>query len=108
MKVAELKPSKYLKALVDIPKGKESIVTITDVTREEGEGDNGPYTLTLMHVQEFDKPVKLNSGMLDTVAELCGDDTDDWKGKKVTLFNTVERFGGKKYDVIRIKEAAPF
>ncbi len=107
MKVSELKPSKFMKALVDVPKDVHTPATITGISREDGEGDTGKYTLNLLHLEEFDKPLKLNSGMLDTLGELHGDETDNWRGKRVALFATVERFNGQKYDVIRIADTVP-
>jgi hypothetical protein len=108
MKVSEMKPSKYMKALVDVPKDAQVPVTITGVSREDGQDDNGKtYTLNLLHVQEFDKPLKLNSGMLDAISDLHSDETDAWRGKRIALYATVERFGGKKYDVIRIADKVP-
>jgi hypothetical protein len=107
MKVSEIKPSKYLKAHVDVPEDGTATATITNVSQEKGKGDDGEYTMNLLHLQEFDKPLKLNAGMLDTLTEVYGDETDEWRGKRVILFCTVQGFGGKDYNVIRIKKKNP-
>ena len=37
-------------------------------------------------------------------AELHGKETNNWIGKKITLFPTRDRFGGKQVDCIRIRD----
>lgn len=108
MKVADLKPSKYLKAKVEVPEEGSVTVTINGFYQETGEGDDGSeYKLNLLHFKEFDKALKLNSGMIDVLAALYGGDTDGWNGKRVVLFSTVQAYNGKDYDVIRIRNRNP-
>lgn len=107
MKVSEIVPSKYMKAHVDVPEDGTATATITNVTQEKGKGDDGEYTTNLLHLQEFDKPLKLNVGMLKVLEALYGDETDAWRGKRVVLFCTVQGYAGKDYNVIRIKSKNP-
>ncbi len=107
MKVSDIAPSKYMKAHVDVPEDGSVVATITNVTQEKGKNDEGEYVMNLLHLQEHEKPLKLNKGMLETLEDLYGGETDDWRGKRVSLFCTVQGFGGKNYDVIRIKNKNP-
>jgi hypothetical protein len=108
MKVSDIAPSKYMKAHVDVPEDGTVTATITNVTQEKGQGDDGAdYTMNLLHLKEHDKPLKLNKGMLGVLEALYGDETDEWRGKRVILFCTVQGFGGKDYNVIRIKAKNP-
>lgn len=107
MKVFDIAPSKYMKAHVDVPEDGTVTATITNVTQEKGQGDDGDYSINLLHFQEHDKPLKLNVGMLKVLEALYGDETDEWRGKRVVLFCTVQGFGGKDYNVIRIKAKNP-
>jgi hypothetical protein len=107
MKVSDIAPSKYMKAHVDVPEDGTALATITNVTQEKGQGDDGDYAINLLHFKEFDKPLKLNVGMLKTVEALYGGETDDWRGKRVVLFCTVQGFNGQDFNVIRIKAKNP-
>jgi hypothetical protein len=107
MKVSDIAPSKYMKAHVDVPEDGTVTATITNVTQEKGQGDDGDYAINLLHFKEHDKPLKLNKGMLGVVADLYGGETDDWRGKRVVLFCTVQGYNGTDYNVIRIKAKNP-
>ncbi len=108
MKVSDIAPSKYMKAHVDVPEDGTVTATITNVTQEKGQGDDGAdYVMNLLHLKEHDKPLKLNKGMLQVLEALYGDETDEWRDHRVILFCTVQGFGGKDYNVIRIKPKNP-
>jgi hypothetical protein len=59
----------------------------------------------ILRLKETDKPFGLNATNFDTLIERYGDDTDNWKGKKIT-FNKVKapnpQLGGKEVDALRI------
>jgi hypothetical protein len=107
MKLNDIIPSKYMKAHVDVPEEGTVTATVSGLTQESGQGDDGDYTINLLHFREHEKPLKLNVGMLKTMGELYGDETDQWEGKRVILFCTVQDFGGRSYNVIRIKNKNP-
>ena len=44
----------------------------------------------------------LNFTNFDACAEICGDDTDDWPGKRIELYPAKTQMGGKMVDCIRI------
>jgi hypothetical protein len=40
----------------------------------------------------------------DSVADICGDDTDDWVGGKIELYATTTEMAGRAVDCIRIRK----
>jgi len=62
----------------------------------------------VLYFQGGSKGFILNRTNGDTIAKLHGHDTDDWIGKRVTLFveSGVKAFG-KKWDVIRVRDSVP-
>jgi hypothetical protein len=42
-----------------------------------------------------------------SIAKFYGDDTDDWIGKKVTLYATEVQFQKEMVDAIRVRSKAP-
>ena len=106
MHINELKESKYLTKHDVEP---ELTATITGISKEnlarEGEAPEYKYILNFKEC----KPLVLNStnGQLAALA-LNSDETDDWIGKQVTMYNdkTVS-FAGKLTGGVRIKPDAP-
>lgn len=106
-------PSQYLKAS-DL-KGRDVTVTIEHVVQETLEGKQGkrekkPAVYFAEVKAKPDEPRKrlvLNITNARTIAALYGNDTDGWKGRRVTLFSaTVDGFG-KAVDAIRIRPSIP-
>ena len=90
-------PSQFLKA-ADL-QGRRATVTIAGVTME----DIGSDTKPVLHFQGKDKGLVLNKTNANMITEIVGsDETDDWKGKRVTLYPTKTDFQGKRVDAIRI------
>lgn len=54
-----------------------------------------------------EKKLVLNKTNSDVVASLYGHDTRAWIGRKVTLYPTTARCGGKTVDAIRVRPKAP-
>ncbi len=105
-KVSQMKNSKFLKR-ADV--GEEgTLVTIVNVhevdVAMEGREPDMKWAMTF---REFEKPMILNS----TNAQLCekflgSDDTDDWAGKKVVLYDDpTVAFGGELVGGIRVRRA---
>lgn len=105
MKREDAFPSKFLKA-GDV--GDEGlIVTITDVTEEEMKTDSGEKELKLfVYFKEFEKALILNKTNGNTLFDLCGEDTDDWAGKRVKLVTGMTTFQGKAMECIRVSTKA--
>jgi len=62
----------------------------------------------VLYFQGGSKGFILNRTNGDTIAKLHGPDTDDWIGKRITLYvqGNVKAFG-KSWDVIRVRDCAP-
>lgn len=100
MKRDEAFPSKYLKA-ADIPE-EGRVFTIKDVEEEDFKQDGITETKVLLYFRECEKGLILNKTNGNTVFDLCGEDTDDWPGKKIKLITGVTTFNGKTVDCIRV------
>ena len=85
-KVNEMISSKYLK-IADVPD--PVIVTIRDVKKTNiAKEDDTPEYKWVMYFEEFDKGMVLNSTNIHVAAKVMGsDDTDDWTGREIILFN---------------------
>lgn len=84
-KISEMTQSKYLKQS-DVPD--EMTVTITKVGQGNLAKEGDPVDMKWMvRLAEFDKPMVINATNIKRLAKACGsDDTDDWIGKKVTIY----------------------
>jgi arabinogalactan endo-1,4-beta-galactosidase len=100
MNINEAFPSKYLKAS-DLG-GSEPTVTISHVTVEEvGETDRKP----VIYFAGKEKGIVLNKTNATNIGDAYGPDTDEWTGKKVTLFTAWVDFNGRSVEAIRIRPA---
>lgn len=85
-KIGDMIASKYLK-ISDVPD--PVIVTIQGVKQVNiAKEDDTPEMKWIIKFAEFDKPMVLNSTNIHVAAKvLNSDDTDDWRGKEIILFN---------------------
>lgn len=98
-------PSKYLSA-ADL-NGRSATVTIANASIEEiGKGaDKGPkIVLTFVGKQ---KAFVCNKTNAKVIAQLHGDDTDDWLGKSITIAPREVEFQGNMVWSIRVSLVAP-
>ena len=103
MKTSELTSSKYLKK-EDFPK--PALVTIRDVTKENVALPNQPKKERgVIHFEEYDKGMVLNSTNLKRTEKAMGsDDTDNWAGKKIVVYVDEEvEFGGEIVGGLRLR-----
>lgn len=101
MNINDAFPSKYLKAS-DL-QGGQPTVTISHLTVEEvGDGEKKP----VVHFVGKEKGIVLNKTNATNIGDAYGPDTDEWTGKKVTLFATWVDFQGRSVEAIRIRPAA--
>ena len=92
-------PSKYLKA-ADL-KGKPVALTIKE-TKSENVGDD---LKLVVYFKGTDKGLVLNKTNAKSFALVTGSaDTDDWSGKKITLYPTKVEFQGSRVPAIRVEE----
>lgn len=95
-------PSEYLQAC-DLA-GKEPSVTIEKVVMEEVPDPQGKKKLKpVMHFAGAKKRFPLPKTCAKFVAERYGNDTEQWVGKKVTLFATTCTAFGNTVECIRFK-----
>jgi len=103
-RVNDMIESKYLKQS-DAPD--PVIVTVTKIGRVNiaKEGDP-PEEKWAIRFREFNKPMLLNSTNIKLLEKACGsDNTDDWIGKEVILFNDENvTFGGQVVGGLRIRK----
>lgn len=102
MKMSQMFPSKYLKA--DELGDSDHTFTISRIAIESlGQGaekDEKP----VVYFSEIEKGLVVNKTNATTITKIAGsDDTEDWIGKKVTLFATEVQFGADMVLSIRVR-----
>lgn len=70
------------------------------------EEDVGKDTKLVVHFVDEDKTWPLNKTNALRLAEWFGDETDDWTGAMVTLYQSTTMFNGKRTDCVRVKKAS--
>ena len=102
MKRDHVFPSRYLKA-VDL-KGEPRIVEIDHAPLEILKNSKGEdQRKIVLYFTQAKKSLPLNMTNFDSVAAICGDDTEEWSGKKIELFPTTTQMGGEIVDCVRIR-----
>ena len=104
-KLKEMFPSKYLRA-ADFEDG-DAVVTIERLEEDNVGMGKDAKDVWVLFFDELDKGLILNKTNTNTIAKLYGDDTDDWIGKKVTLFATEVQFQSEMVEAIRVRSKAP-
>lgn len=84
-----------------------TVCTIKDVTQEKvgREDDPNADTKWCLVVKEFKKPMVLNKTNMQRLAKITGsEDTDDWIGQRVILYNDEDvEFRGEIVGAIRVR-----
>jgi hypothetical protein len=103
MKTSKMKESKFLtKDDVDPP----VLVTMGQVERfDVALAGAGPEYKWALHFDEMDKPMILNQTNINIINAVTGtDDTDNWIGKKIVLYNDPSiAYAGKVTGGIRVR-----
>lgn len=105
MRIGEMKESKYLKK-EDVGQGK--LVTITSMEQQNvAMEDQPPEMKWIVYFAEFPKGMVLNWTNIQLIAKAVGsEETDDWKGKKIVIYEDENvSFGGKLVGGIRCRGA---
>lgn len=97
MRISAAFPSDYLKA-ADL-QGKQVKVVMSHVEMKDIGGDPKP----VLHFEGKDRGMVLNKTNSNTIASAYGDDTDDWSGGELVLFEAMVDFQGKTVAAIRCK-----
>lgn len=112
-RIGEMIESKFLKK-EDVGGERGVLVTIASVQQANVAMPGAdPEMKWALSFAELDKPMVLNSTNIHMCAKACGsDNTDDWMGKKVVLYEDPNvSFGGKLVGGIRLRapktQAAP-
>lgn len=100
MKRSEAFPSNYLKA-ADIPE-EGRVFTVKTVEEEEFKNDGETQNKVIVYFRESEKGLVLNKTNGNTMFDLCGEDTDEWPGKRVKLVTGVTTYQGRTVDCIRV------
>jgi hypothetical protein len=101
----DLFPSRYLRA-GDL-NGKPAVVTITSAPIENLKTPDGREDRkTVLYFRTGKKVLPLNRTNWDSVADVCGDDTETWPGCRIEIFPTKTEMKGKVVDCIRIRAPA--
>ncbi len=103
MKLAELYPSKWLKA-ADL-EGQQRLVTIEAVKLETVEDGKPPKPVIAL--RGLTQGLVLNKVNATTLAGFLGDDTDHWPGQRIVIFPTQATFKAELVDCIRVRQPKP-
>lgn len=117
MDVRLLYPSLYL-AAADL-QGKDAILTIRRIDVEELKTERGPEKKPVVRFEETrakaekagtpdkEKRWVMNKTCALVIASLYGNEIENWKGKRITLYPTKATAFGKTVDCIRVRDTAP-
>ena len=103
-KVSEAFDSNLFKA-TDLGK-EDRVMTITSAEMEEIGRGKDMETKIVLEFKGQKKKLALNKTNAKSIAKLHGDDTDDWVGKKITLYATETEFNGDTVACIRVRTKA--
>lgn len=104
MRIGEMKESKYIKK-EDVGRGK--LATIKNLEQQNVALDDQPPDLKwVIYFNEFDKGMVFNWTNIQLTAKALGtEETDDWPGKQIVLYEDQNvSFGGKLVGGIRVRE----
>lgn len=97
MRISGAFPSEYLKA-ADL-QGKSVTVVMERVEiREVGDGPK-----PILYFEGKEKGLVLNKTNSNTVATIYGDETDEWIGQPLVLFEAQVDFQGRQVSAIRVR-----
>lgn len=97
MKIGAAFPSTYLKA-ADL-QGRACAAIMSRVMMEEIGGEHKP----VLYFDGHERGIVLNKTNSSIIADMYGDETDDWTGKRIVLYPARVEFQGKIVDAIRVK-----
>jgi arabinogalactan endo-1,4-beta-galactosidase len=99
MKISSAFPSDYLKA-ADL-QGRAVQVIMRCVEMREIGGEPKP----ILYFEGKDRGMVVNKTNANKIAEMFGDDTDNWAGEEIVLFEAMVEFQGKTVAAIRVRLA---
>jgi len=88
--------------------GREVTVTIEKISGGEVIGDKGKKSKKpVAKFEGKEKKLILNVTNCKTIAQLYGNDTAAWAGKKIMLYATTTQNGGETVECIRVRPKEP-
>jgi len=99
MRITDAFPSDYLKA-TDL-QGRDTTVTM-DYVKMESVGKDKDQ-LPVLYFRGNNKGLVLNKTNANTIAALYGDDTDNWAGGEIVLYEAMVEYQGKMGPAIRVR-----
>jgi hypothetical protein len=80
-----------------------TIATFETVEVDDEEAEGGKRNAaTLTFKETDDKVLWLNKGMVESLVEQLGDDSDNWIGRVIPVEKYVARYRGQKYNKVRV------
>lgn len=101
MKTSEAFPSNFIKS--DDLRGREVTLRITGCKLV----DLGDDTKPVLSFAGTEKEFVCNRTNFFTIADLYGDETDDWCGQRITLRTETTMYQGKRVPCLRVKPEVP-
>lgn len=97
MRISGAFPSEYLKA-ADLQGKSVTVIMERIEIREVGDGPK-----PVLYFQDKERGLVLNKTNSNTIASIYGEETDDWTGQPITLFEAQVDFQGKVVPAIRVR-----
>jgi hypothetical protein len=101
----EVFPSRFLKE-ADLG-GKPLVGEIERAPQEELGSGADKEVKTVLYLKGMSKALPLNMTNWDSVAEIAGDDTDNWPGHRIELYTSTTTLRGSVVPCIRIRAPRP-
>jgi hypothetical protein len=106
MRISDIFPSKYVRA-ADL-NGRTITLTIKelrveDMTNHSGEKERKP----VLYFEKATKGLVLNRTNALIIAGLYGDESDAWRGKRISIYPARVKAFGQMQDAIRVREEIP-
>ena len=100
MRISSAFPSKYLRA-ADLQDRQVKVLMSRVETETIGDDDR-----PVLYFQGKEKGLVLNKTNANSISAVYGDDTEDWRGGEIVLFQTMVDFQGKTMAAIRCRALA--
>jgi hypothetical protein len=97
MRISGAFPSEYLKA-ADL-QGRQVTVKISRVEMK----DIGEEVKPVLYLEGKDKGLVLNKTNANSISAAYGDETDEWIGQEIVLYETAVEFQGRRVQGIRCR-----
>ena len=93
----------------DLPDGKDLILTIDYVARDEVQNEKGKDKKMALHFKERDyKPMICNKTNAEAISKAYGSrDVSDWENKKIALYKATISAFGQTTECLRVRDYPP-